>query len=118
MSRFGARLVGSPRSAKVMSVADWSRSKPTGVFTSKVTANGVAVEELPESWNLKKRKITGKLRGDADLELHFPPTGGVDTRGTGRGDIENATIAGLPVTIKLKMSGGNGRYEFESDQGG
>ncbi|QEL20851.1 AsmA family protein [Limnoglobus roseus] len=91
-------------------------AKPTGVFKSKVTAQGVAVEQLPEVWGLKRRKITGKLRGDADLELHFPPAGHVDTRGNGRGDIEGAKIAGIPVTIKLKMTGGNGRYEFESDQ--
>ncbi len=93
-------------------------AKPTGVLTSKVTATGVDVEQLPESWNIKKRQISGKLRGNANLELHILPGGGLDTRGTGRGDVEGAKIAGFPATIKLKMSGGNGRYEFESDATG
>lgn len=76
--------------------------QPTGVLTMKVTAKGVDLQKLPAEWGVPKQ-ITGKLRGNADLEIHLPPGKPVDTRGSGRGDVEGAQLAGIPAQIQLRL---------------
>ena len=88
--------------------------QPTAVIAMKLDANGVDVQRLPATWGLPK-DITGKLRGDADLELLISPEGKLDTRGTGQGVIEGAKFAGLDAEIKLKLSPQNGRFRFNTN---
>ncbi len=86
---------------------------PTAVIALKLTAKGVDVRKLPAEWGLPD-KITGRLKGTADLELRIPPEGKLETLGTGSGELEDATFAGLPAEIKLNLRGGGGRYRFDT----
>lgn len=85
----------------------------TAVIAMKLAASGVNVRRLPETWGLPK-EIEGKLKGDANLELHINPEGKLDTRGSGQGVVEGAKFAGLDAEIKLKLSAQNGRYKFDN----
>lgn len=88
--------------------------QPTGVLTLKATAKGVDLQLLPPAWGLPKQ-ITGKLRGAADLEIRVPPTGPVETRGAGRGEVEDAKLADIPAKIQLRLKSGGGRFQFTTE---
>ena len=82
------------------------------VLTFKARAEGVDVKKLPAEWSLPPQ-FGGKLRGTADLTVLVHPGGRVETRGDGRGDLDGATVAGLPAEIKLRLRGDGKRFRFE-----
>ena len=87
--------------------------KPDRVIATKFIASGVNVTSLPQSWGLPKQ-VEGKLRGNANLELHIGADGKMDPRGSGRGELEDAKFAGLNAKIELKLLGHNGRFRFDA----
>ncbi len=87
---------------------------PDRVITAKLIASGVNVTRLPQSWGLPKQ-IEGKLRGNANLELHIGADGKMDPRGSGRGELDDAKFAGLNAKIELKLRGHDGRFRFETN---
>lgn len=91
--------------------------QPTAVIALKLTAKGVDVRRLPAEWGLPK-EIAGKLKGAAALELRIPKGGKLETHGSGSGELEDATFAGLPAEIKLNLRGGGGRYRFDTTSPG
>lgn len=106
---------GTLASGQVTTDGTYDFSHPTGVFTSKITTNKVDVKQLPDEWGLKRLGVGGGLRGDADIVLRFPPKGKVETHGSGKGDIEGATVLnGIPAVIKIRMKGGKDGYQFQT----
>jgi len=83
-------------------------------MTFQVSADGVDVRQLPAEWGLPPQ-ITGKLRGKADLTVLVPATGPVETRGGGEGTLDDATIAGLPAEVRLRLRGDGRRFRFDSE---
>jgi len=87
--------------------------KPTAVIAIKADAAGIDVRQLPTQWGLPK-EIEGRLKGNADLEMHIPPDGKLETRGSGRGVVKGAKLAGLDAEITLRLSAKDGRFRFDS----
>lgn len=87
--------------------------QPTAVVDVKVAASKLDIRKLPAKWGLPK-EMEGKLKGNADLQLHIPPDGQLDTRGSGTGVVEGAKLAGFDAEITLKLVAENGRYRFDS----
>jgi len=88
------------------------------LLTLKAKASGLDMRKLPTSWRMPK-EIEGQLKGTANLEVHIPDSGKLDTRGSGSGEVENAKLFGLDTKsteIKLQLKGGDGRYRFETMQ--
>ncbi len=107
----GAALTLAGGRAAVDGAFDYD--KDVYVLTLKATAAGVDIRRLPAEWGLPK-EIEGKLKGNADLEIHISDGGNLDTRGSGTGDVEGAKFAGLDAEIKLRLRGDNGRYYFDT----
>lgn len=87
--------------------------KSDRVIAMTLTTSGVDVTRLPQSWGLPK-KVEGKLRGNANLELHIDGKGKLEPRGSGSGDIEEAKFAGINAQIELKLKSRDGRFRFEA----
>jgi len=87
--------------------------KPTAVVDLKLVANKLDIRKLPAKWGLPK-EMEGKLKGNADLQLHIPPEGKLDTRGAGTGIVEGAKLAGFDAEITLKLVAKDGGYRFDS----
>lgn len=87
------------------------------VLRFQAKAQGVDVQKLPAEWNLPKQ-FGGRLRGNADLTVLVHSGGKIETRGDGRGDLEGATVAGLPAEIRLRLRGDGKRFRFEETPAG
>jgi hypothetical protein len=87
--------------------------QPTAVITLNVAADKLDLRKLPAAWGLPK-EIEGRLKGNAELEIHIPPDGKPDPRGSGSGVVEGAKWKGLDAEITLRLVAHNGRYRFQS----
>lgn len=87
--------------------------KPTAVITMKLAADKLNLRKLPASWGLPK-EIEGKLKGNADLEIHIPPGGPADPRGSGSGVVEGAKWKGLDAEMTLRLVAQEGGYRFQT----
>ncbi len=87
--------------------------KPTKEIELKVAADQLDIRKLPAKWGLPK-EIEGKLKGSAALQVHIPPTGKLDTRGSGQGVVEGAKLAGFNAEITLRLTAKDGGYHFDS----
>lgn len=67
-----------------------------------LSVQGVQLTRLPPSWELP-RQLDGKVTGSAQLHLlaHADHT---ETRGTGTGRIDEATLAGFPTREPIRLS--------------
>jgi hypothetical protein len=87
--------------------------KKQTVADLKVTASGLNLQELPESWGLP-RDIQGDLEGNANLQVVVHADGRIEPRGGGSGRIAHAKIRDIPVSISLKLASNGKRYQFEN----
>ncbi len=85
------------------------------VLSFRANTQGVDAAKLPADWHLPKQ-IGGKLRGAADLTVLVHAGGRVETRGEGRGDLENGTVAGFPAEVRLRLRGDGKRFRFEDGE--
>lgn len=92
---------------------EYTFDKPTAVIAMKLVADKLDLRKLPTKWELPK-EIEGKLKGNADLEVHLPRGGKPDTRGSGSGVVEGAKLAGLDAEITLRLVAQDGGYRFQS----
>jgi hypothetical protein len=78
----------------------------------KVKARDLALKQLPKKWDLPEQ-IEGKLGGAADLTVVVRPDR-VITRGSGKGQIEDARVLGLrtsePIELTLQADGDGLRF--------
>lgn len=99
-------------------VAGTSADEPTAVIAVKADASGIDVTRLPEKWGLPK-KLEGKLKVTADLDLRIAADGTLDTRGGGDAEVVGAKLKDIPFEeFKLKLVGGDGGYRFEGGAAG
>ncbi len=78
-----------------------------------LAVRGLGLRALPAKWELPKQ-LDGKITGDADLRLAVAG-GKVKTSGSGKGRIDEATLAGFPVkhAIELRLQAEDGRIRFQ-----
>jgi translocation and assembly module TamB len=79
-----------------------------------VHVRNVVLSKLPKSWKVPD-KFDGKLTGRADLRLTVRD-GKVQTRGTGKGVIDDAQVLGFPAKepIELRLHADGKRFRFSS----
>lgn len=87
--------------------------KPTAEIDLKVAADKLDIRKLPAKWGLPK-ELEGKLKGNADLQMHIPPDGKLDTLGMGQASVEDAKWAGFKAEITLRLMAKDGGYRFDS----
>lgn len=92
---------------------EYAFDKPTAVISMKLAADKLDLRKLPTKWGLPK-EIEGKLKGDADLEIHIPPGGPADPRGSGSGVVEGAKWSGIDVEVTLRLVAQDGGYRFKT----
>jgi translocation and assembly module TamB len=85
------------------------------VLDIHVRAQSLEVQRLPKSWSLPS-EIAGRLKGSANLKVVLAD-GGVQVSGTGKGLIENASVAGLPAEpVELRLDSDGKRFRFSPQQ--
>jgi hypothetical protein len=79
-----------------------------------ITARDLVLRQLPARWKVPEQ-IEGKLSGWADLTLAVRD-GKVQTRGSGKGQIADARVAGFPTSrpIELRLQADGERFRFSS----
>ena len=81
------------------------------VLQFHVAANRLDLRRLPPSWAIPP-KLEGYLKGSADIELLVDDEI-VQTRGQGRGEVENARVAGIPAErVELRLTTDGRRFRF------
>jgi hypothetical protein len=81
------------------------------VLQFHVAANRLDLRRLPSSWAIPP-KLEGYLKGSADIELLVGDET-VQTRGQGRGEVENARVAGIPAErVELRLTTDGRRFRF------
>lgn len=73
----------------------------------------VDVHKLPAEWGLPAQ-IGGKLRGTAKLTLAIHEDGRVLPGGGGEAKLDDATVAGLPAEVSLRLVSDGKRYRFQT----
>jgi uncharacterized protein involved in outer membrane biogenesis len=83
------------------------------VVRMDVEGRGIDLKQLPTSWSIPPQ-IAGQLKGSAHLELVLHDDG-IVTRGEGRGEVENATVAGIPAErVEMRLAADGGRFRFQT----
>jgi hypothetical protein len=77
----------------------------------QVGVRGLDLQKLPPSWSLPPQ-LEGQLKGSAKLELTIQD-GNPITRGEGKGEVENARVAGIPAQhVELRLTSDGRRFRF------
>lgn len=112
--RAAARLAGG----RVTVGGRWDYAQePAVIDPLAVTADGLAVEALPETWGLSRvlpGKLAfegGRLSGEANLKLLAHADGRLETFGGGTGTIAGK-LAGGSAEIGVKLGGDGQKLEF------
>lgn len=95
----------------VSGVLDFESDPP--LVRIDVQGQGIDLKQLPASWSIPPQ-IEGLLKGSARLELAIHDHG-IETHGTGKGEVENAAVAGIPAErVELKLTADGGRFFFST----
>ncbi len=84
-------------------------------FGVHVTFQGIDVSSTPPTWKLQELGATGRLSGEAKVQL-IQRLDGLDFTGSsGSGEISGGTLQGIPVkSFKIQMQGDGDTFKYNS----